>query len=87
MNGDFKIIYEEIKKNAAILTEVRDKQIEIVTKQSERHATNLKYMGKLDTLPCGEIKKDIKYLGIGIKVLYGIVMALLLMWVRTAIAK
>ncbi len=72
MNGETQIILERLTK--------------IETQQEERHRENIKHIIKIDNLPCGERGKDIKYLGIGVKILYGIVMGVLLIWVKMALA-
>ena len=73
MNGETQIILDRLMK--------------IETQQEERHRENIHRMKKLDRLPCAERARDIKYLGIGVKVLYGVVLAVLLIWVRIALAQ
>ena len=73
MNGDLGKIYNKI--------------IEIETKQEERHTANISRMAKLDNIPCERHEERIKGLGIGLKTIYGIVMGVLLIWVKIALAK
>ena len=79
LNGDTKLIL--------------DRLMAIEVKQKERHRENkedigvlFKKVGRVDNLDCNVHAERMKGLGIGLKILYGIIVAVLLIWVKQALA-
>lgn len=71
---------------------------EIETKQEERHIENKndlkilfkKYEGvgaSISSLPCDTHTERMKWFGIGLKILYGVTISVLLIWVKIALAE
>ena len=80
MNGDLGKIYQligEVKQNVVVIEE----------RQRNNHAENKSKLSKVDNLPCDTHIEKMKNFGIGLKTLYGVVIAILLIWVKVALAK
>jgi len=80
LNGDLGKIYElvnEVKQNVAVIEE----------RQRNNHAENKDKLTKVENLKCETHSEKLNSISIGLKTLYTIVIAVLLIWVKVALAK
>ena len=86
-NGDSKIIYDAIKEITKSTSELRAMIATNATKIDERHSSNLRalenmsgdmhiVLNKVQDLPCGAVKAEVKANGTHIKWLWGLFSAI-----------